>query len=55
MLKSLVRESDIVGRYGGDNTTVEGGGRCGKRMARHLARVVVGELHLPAVRRISAE
>ena len=123
VLKRLVRESDIVGRYGGDEfllcfvgddkVTIEGEGRCGKKMARHLARgiesirvidghdisigasigvvstarpaavtidgminaadrlmykakkagikktgisrVVMGELHLPAVRRIEAE
>lgn len=123
VLKKLVRESDIVGRYGGDefllcfiegdNTSVEGGRRCRKRMAKHLARgiesirvidgceisigasigvvssvrpaavtidgminaadrlmykakkvglkkagasrVVVGELHLPAVRRVGVE
>ena len=122
VLKKLVRESDIVGRYGGDefllcfvgdDSAAEGGGRCGKRMAKHLARgiesirvvddhevcigasigvvssvcpaavtidgmisaadrlmykakkagvknmgasrVVVGELHLPAVRRVGVE
>jgi len=123
VLKKLVRESDIVGRYGGDEfllcfvgddkSTVERGGRCGKKMARNLARgiesirvveghdvsvgasigvistirpaavtiegminaadrlmykakktgvkkvgtsrVVMGELHLPAIRRVGAE